>query len=112
MKRRPSAREDVLRRVQRSKTYMSMDIEERMEGVIRSFVGSLTEPVCRDQLIRAYLQMERCRQVLHGMDVEPIEMKDNGLSTDLELFYQCRKIATELEYLNDMISRAAEDGEE
>ena len=70
----------------------------------RAFVGGLSEDVCRKDLVNAYLQMERCRQVLRGEDVEPVVMLDNGESSDLELFYQCKKVAEELSYLNGVVS--------
>lgn len=62
-----------------------------------SFVNGLSPVVVREQLIRAYLQMERCQQVLRGEDVEPVEMRDNGMSSDLELFYLCKKVRKELD---------------
>jgi len=57
---------------------------------IKEFVDSLSERQAREQLVLAYLQMERCIAVLHGEDVEPVDMMDNGLSSDLELFYACK----------------------
>lgn len=82
------------------------------------FVGGLSDDEVRRELCRAYAQMERCMDVLRGCDVEPVEMLDNGESTDLELFYLCRKVAGELSYLNDVVSVAIDseggvcDGEE
>ena len=54
--------------------------------------------------------MEKCRKVLRGYDVEPVTMMDNGESSDLELFYQCKKTAEELAYLNAELSRRDESG--
>lgn len=68
-----------------------------------AFVNQLSPDQVREQLILAYLQMEQCQRVLRGEDVEPIEMLDNGESSDLELFYQCKKAAEELAYLNKMV---------
>ena len=76
----------------------------------REFVGGLSEAECREQLALAYVQMELCQAVLRGEDVEPVEMKDNGVSSDLELFYQCKKVAEELVYLNEQMNK--KDGEE
>lgn len=73
------------------------DLKSRLAG----FVDGLSESEARSELVLAYLQMERCRQVLKGENVRPVEMRDNGDSTDLELFYQCRKAAEELGYLGD-----------
>jgi hypothetical protein len=54
--------------------------------------------------------MEKCKNVLKGYDVEPVEMMDNGDSSDLELFYRCKKAAEELAYLNDeLLHLEAED---
>lgn len=70
-----------------------------------AFVNQLSPDQVREQLILAYLQMEQCQRVLRGDDVEPIEMLDNGESSDLELFYQCKKSAEELAYLNNELSK-------
>lgn len=67
-----------------------------------AFVNQLSPDQVREQLILAYLQMEQCQRVLRGEDVEPVTMLDNGESSDLELFYQCKKAAEELSYLNKM----------
>jgi hypothetical protein len=69
----------------------------------RKFVEGLSDKECRDELVNAYLQMERCQQVLRGEDVDPVVMKDNGESSDLELFYQCKKVAEELAYVNERV---------
>ena len=66
-----------------------------------SFVNQLTPDQVREQLVLAYLQMEKCQQVLRGEDVEPVEMIDNGESSDLELFYQCKKVREELDSLDE-----------
>lgn len=74
-------------------------------GEFIEFVGGLSEEECRSQLVLAYLQMELCQNVLDGEDdVEPVSMMDNGESSDLELFYKCKKAASELSYLNDIVS--------
>lgn len=62
--------------------------------VINYFVASLSEKEAREQLSLAYQQMELCMRVLNGeKGVDPVTMKDNGLSSDLELFYKCKKVA-------------------
>lgn len=61
-----------------------------------AFVNQLSPDECRKQLVLAYIQMEKCMQVLRGEDVKPVAMKDNGESSDLELFYMCKKVAEEL----------------
>lgn len=62
--------------------------------VINYFIASLSEKEAREQLSLAYQQMELCMRVLNGeKGIEPVTMKDNGLSSDLELFYKCKKVA-------------------
>lgn len=57
------------------------------------FVASLSEKEAREQLSLAYQQMELCLDVLNGKKgIKPIAMQDNGLSTDLELFYTCKRV--------------------
>ena len=68
-----------------------------------AFVNQLTPEEVREQLILAYLQMEQCQRVLRGDAVEPITMMDNGESSDLELFYRCKKMSEECAYLNQMV---------
>ena len=70
-----------------------------------AFVNQLSPDQVREQLILAYLQMEQCQRVLRGENVEPLTMLDNGESSDLELFYQCKKSAEELAYLNQVVSK-------
>ena len=70
---------------------------ETLKDIFEKFVNGLTEEEARKELVLAYLQMERCMDVLKGVDVEPVEMKDNGESSDLELFYQCKKMRDEFE---------------
>lgn len=65
-----------------------------------AFVNQLSPDQVREQLILCYLQMERCQQVLRGEDVEPVVQMDNGESSGLELFYMCKKVREELDYLN------------
>lgn len=61
--------------------------------IINYFVASLSEKEVREQLSLAYRQMELCLEVLKGKKgVKPIVMKDNGLSSDLELFYRCKEV--------------------
>lgn len=60
---------------------------------INHFVASLSEKEAREQLSLAYQMMELCLEVLNGNSkVKPVVMKDNGLSSDLELFYKCKQI--------------------
>lgn len=62
--------------------------------VINYFIASLSEKEAREQLSLAYQQMELCMRVLDGeKGIDPVTMKDNGLSSDLELFYKCKKVA-------------------
>jgi len=70
-----------------------------------AFVNQLSPDQVREQLVLAYLQMEQCQRVLRGEDVEPVEMIDNGESSDLELFYLCKKAAEELAYLNEIAAK-------
>jgi len=76
---------------------------ERLKKRFTAFVNQLTPDQVREQLVLAYLQMEKCQTVLKGYDVEPESMMDNGESSDLELFYRCKKAAEELAYLNKMV---------
>ena len=78
-----------------------MSRSKKLRKRFTAFVSQLSPDQVREQLVLAYLQMERCGQVLRGEDVEPVEMMDNGESSDLELFYQCKKVREELDYLND-----------
>lgn len=67
----------------------------RQEDVktIDYFVANLSGKEVREQLSLAYQQMELCLDVLNGKKgIKPIVMKDNGLSTDLELFYKCIEV--------------------
>ena len=62
--------------------------------IINYFVAGLSEKEAREQLSLAFQMMERCLEVLNGNNkIKPVSMKDNGLSTDLELFYKCKQIA-------------------
>ncbi len=65
----------------------------------KAFIETLSEKECRLQLSLAYLHMERCIQVLNGAEIDPVVMKDNGKSSDLELFYACKKARKEIERL-------------
>lgn len=67
-----------------------MDEKEKKQK-LRAFIKTLSEQEVREELLLAYLQMERCQQVLEGEDVKPVTMKENGLDSDLELFYMCKK---------------------
>lgn len=81
-----------------------MSNTEKLREKFSTFVNQLSPDQVREQLILSYLQMERCQQVLQGEDVEPVVMMDNGESSDLELFYRCKKVSEELSYLNGVIS--------
>ena len=76
-----------------------MSKENNIRKRLETFVRQLSIDECYRQLVLAYMQMERCQQVLRGEDVEPVEMRDNGLSSDLELFYLCKKVREELDYV-------------
>ena len=82
-----------------------MSINRRLRKKFSAFANQLTPDECREQLVLAYLQMEKCLQVLRGVNVEPVDMKDNGESSDLELFYMCKKVREELNYLNQKESK-------
>lgn len=81
-------------------------MRDEMKETIEKFVDGLTPEEIKEQLKLAYIQMERCKQVLNGADVEPVEMMDNGLSSDLELFYSCKKRADECAHLNQIVKEA------
>lgn len=80
-----------------------MSKSKRLRKRFTAFVNQLTPDQVREQLILAYLQMEKCQNVLNGYDVEPVEMMDNGDSSDLELFYRCKKASEEVAYLNQLV---------
>lgn len=82
-----------------------MSKNKKLRKKINAFVNQLTPDEIREQLVLAYMQMERCLKVLKGECVEPVPMEDNGLSSDLELFYACKKNAEELKYLNGIVSK-------
>lgn len=70
-----------------------MSMGEKELRVVKKFVAGLSEREAREELILAYRQMELCLDVLKGKKgVKPIVMKDNGLSSDLELFYRCKEV--------------------
>ena len=81
-----------------------MSKSKRLRKRLTAFVSQLSPDQVREQLELAYLQMEKCRNVLRGHDVEPVEMMDNGDSVDLELFYLCKKARAELDLLNQAVS--------
>ena len=76
-----------------------MSVNVRLKRRFTSFVNQLSPDECREQLVLAYLQMERCQEILRGDDVTHVTMMDNGMSSDLELFYLCKKVRRELDYL-------------
>lgn len=78
---------------------------KRLKKRFTAFVNQLTPDQVREQLVLAYLQMEKCQNVLRGYDVEPVKMMDNGDNSDLELFYRCKKTADELAYLNEIAAK-------
>lgn len=68
-------------------------MKEEDVKTIDYFVARLSEKEAREQLSLAYQQMELCLDVLNGKKgIKPIAMQDNGLSTDLELFYTCKRV--------------------
>lgn len=81
------------------------DLKKKYEA----FVARLSEDEVRSELVSCYLQMDRCQDILRGEDVEPVEMMDNGESTDLELFYRCKKLREECDYLNSIVSCGRDD---
>lgn len=85
-----------------------MELKEKFDN----FVSRLSEEEVRKELVLCYLQMERCKEVLKGEKVDPVEMMDNGESSDLELFYHCKKVRDEVTYLNEVCSRAHTNNEE
>ena len=85
-----------------------MSKKDEFKKKMRAFVSGLSEEEVRRQLYFAYLQMEKCRKVLKGDNVQPVDMLDNGESTDLELFYTCVKVRDELEILRDACMKAQE----
>lgn len=76
------------------------------------FVSSLSEAEVRRELCLAYEQMERCIGVLSGEDTGPVDMLDNGESSDLELFYRCREARRELDKLSERYGRKKKERKE
>jgi hypothetical protein len=74
--------------------------KKELKERLAAFAESLSPEEAREQLVLAFLHMERCRQVLRGEDAVPVVMKHNGEDTALELFYQCRKVREELDWLD------------
>lgn len=72
---------------------------KKLREKFTAFVNQLSPDECREQLVLAYLQMEKCCKALKGDNVEPVKMMDNGESSDLELFYRCKKVRKELDLL-------------
>ena len=70
------------------------------EEKLRMFVATLSEQEAREELVKAYLMMESCLAALDGKDEEPVEMRENGLDSDLELFYTCKKVKAERDMLD------------
>lgn len=67
--------------------------DEEIKDRLSNYICDMSEQEVRNQLFLCYCQMERCIRLLHGdKKVKPVEMKDNGLSTDLELFYTCKRV--------------------
>lgn len=87
-----------------------MSKTKKLRKKFTAFAFQLSPDECREQLVLAYLQMEKCLQVLRGENVEPVSMMDNGESSDLELFYHCKKAAEELAYLNNMVHEGKKVG--
>lgn len=76
------------------------------EDRLRNYICELSEQEVRAQLFLCYCQMERCIRLLHGdKKVKPVEMADNGLSTDLELFYTCKRVVDGLLPTKNTISK-------
>ena len=65
-----------------------MDADKRKE--LKAFVSGLSASSARRELLLAYEMMEDCTAILRGETPPvPVEMLDNGLSSDLELYYTC-----------------------
>lgn len=84
-----------------------MSKNSKLRRKLTAFVNQLTHEQAREQLVLAFLQMERCHRVLNGYEVEPVAMIPfdgrDDLRIDLELFNNCKKAAEENDYLNKKI---------
>lgn len=67
---------------------------------LKAFIGTLSDSEVRQELLLAYLMMERCKDVMEGKDIEPVTMKENGLDSDLELFFMCKKLKQDNDWLD------------
>lgn len=86
-----------------------MEEREKLFNDFTSFVSQLSPAECREQLVLAYIQMEKCINVLKGNEDNPETLKDNGRSSDLELFYRCKKMSSDLKYLKGKVSEKEHD---
>ena len=75
--------------------------KKKLSKKFTEFVSRMSDDEVRKQHVLAYLQKEKCQQVMRGENVEPVAMKDNGMSSDLELFYLCKKVREELDFVDD-----------
>jgi hypothetical protein len=65
-----------------------------MKTTKRRTLDDLTPAEMREQVVLCHQHMERCCDVLDGKQgVKPVELVDVSDSADLELFYQCKKVA-------------------
>lgn len=84
-----------------------MTEKEKIEK-LKEFIATLSESEVRHELLLSYLMMERCQEVMEGKNVDPVKMKENGLDSDLELFYMCKKLKVEHDSLEGIRDNAAQ----
>lgn len=65
-----------------------------MEATKRRTLDDLTPAEMREQVVLCHEHFKRCCDVLDGKDVDPVELLDVSDSTDMELFYKCKRAAT------------------
>ena len=83
-----------------------MSEKEKLEK-LQSFIATLSDAEARHELLLSYQMMERCRDIIDGKDVEPVTMKENGLDSDLELFYMCKKLKRDRDELDELRKNTA-----
>lgn len=72
---------------------MSKKLEERLIEYADGLEGS----EAREELVKAYLHMYRCTEVLRGHDAEPVSLGNDECIAE-ELFYLCKKKGIESGY--------------
>lgn len=71
-------------------------------------LSQLSKTVLIDQLKLCWKHFRVCADALSGADIQPVELiecDELGDCDDLELFYKCKKMAEEKEYLEKELKK-------